>query len=43
MDCADPRTGKELSLVFQDGENFAAIFAVHPDYRAYYPDPENGS
>ena len=43
MDCADPRMGKELSLVFQDGENFAAIFAAHPDYRAYYPAPENGS
>ncbi len=29
--------GVHLTLFFKDGANFAALFAAHPDYRAYYP------
>jgi hypothetical protein len=35
--------GRELTLFFEDGESFAAFFATHPDYRAYYPHFGNGS
>lgn len=35
--------GRELTLFFKDGETFAALFAAHPDYRAYFPDLDNGS
>ncbi|QXQ05902.1 hypothetical protein KX816_17090 [Sphingosinicellaceae bacterium] len=34
--------GRQLTLFFRDGESFAALFAVHPDYRAYYPHLDNG-
>lgn len=42
-DWADPEIGKQLTLFFKDGENFAALFAEHSDYRAYYPNLANGS
>ncbi len=38
-----PELGKQLTLFFQVGESFAALFAEHPDYRAYYPRLGNGS
>jgi hypothetical protein len=42
MDCTDRAWGKEVTLFFQDGENFAAVFAAHPDYEAYYRHLDNG-
>lgn len=42
-DWTDPEIGKQLTMFFKDGENFAALFAEHPDYRAYYPHLANGS
>ncbi|CCW18903.1 hypothetical protein EBBID32_32600 [Sphingobium indicum BiD32] len=42
-DWTDPEIGKQLTMFFKDGENFAAFFAEHPDYRAYYPHLANGS
>ena len=33
-DWATPEFGKQVTLFFPDGENFAALFADHPDYRA---------
>lgn len=41
-DWAAPEIGKQLTLFFRDGEDFAALFADHPDYRAYYPHLDNG-
>ncbi|WP_143075094.1 hypothetical protein [Sphingobium sp. AP50] len=35
--------GVQLTLFFKDGETFAALFAKHPDYRAYYPHLDSGS
>ncbi|WP_084582052.1 hypothetical protein [Sphingomonas azotifigens] len=35
--------GRQLTLFFRDGETFAALFATHPDYIAYYPHLANGS
>lgn len=35
--------GRQLTLFFKNGESFAALFADHPDYRAYFPDAANGS
>jgi len=43
IDCANPDLGKELTLFFEDAENFAALFAAHPDYRANYPHLDEGS
>jgi hypothetical protein len=42
-DWAAPENGKQLTLFFRDGENFASLFAKHPDYRAYYPNLDTGS
>ena len=42
-DWAAPEFGKQLTLFFKDGGNFAALFAMHPDYRAYYPPLDSGS
>lgn len=42
-DWSAPELGKQLTLFFKDGENFAALFAEHPDYRAYYPQRTGGS
>jgi len=35
-DDSDPRMGKQVSLLFLDGDDFAAIFSGHDDYKAYY-------
>ena len=35
--------GIHLNLFFRDGKNFAALFASHPDYKAYYPHLDSGS
>ncbi|MDP5279358.1 hypothetical protein Q9Q95_10535 [Sphingomonas sp. DG1-23] len=35
--------GMELTLFLKDGEDFAALFAGHPDYGAYYPHLDEGS
>jgi hypothetical protein len=46
-DWSDPAVGKQLTLWFQDGGHFAALFSTHGDYRAYYgrsrpfPGPRN--
>jgi hypothetical protein len=29
--------GRQLTLFFRDGQKFAALFATHPDYLAYFP------
>ena len=42
-DWSSPGLGMQLTLFFKDGENFAALFAEHPDYKAYYPPLDNGS
>jgi hypothetical protein len=42
-DWSTSNLGMELTLFFKDGENFAALFAAHADYRAYYPHLDNGS
>lgn len=35
-DWNDPEIGKELTVWLQDGNEFAALFSTHDDYRAYY-------
>jgi hypothetical protein len=35
-DWSDPEIGKQLTVWFQDGDDFAAIFSTHNDYKAYY-------
>jgi hypothetical protein len=35
-DWSDPEIGKQLAVWFQDGDDFAAIFSTHNDYKAYY-------
>ncbi|PJI87108.1 hypothetical protein DAH55_08320 [Sphingomonas koreensis] len=42
-DWADVEFGAQLTLFFRDGENFAALFAQHPDYMAYFTSCANGS
>lgn len=37
-DCADAGLGRGLTVWFQDGRYFAAIFSSHADFKAYYPD-----
>lgn len=36
QDWVDSKLGKELTVWFKDGRNFAALFSAHDDYRAYY-------
>jgi len=36
QDWANPEIGKELTIWFRDGGDFAALFSTHDDYRAYY-------
>lgn len=36
-DWTDPEIGKQLTLLFRDGGDFAALFSTHADYLAYYP------
>ena len=36
-DWADPEVGKHLTVWFQDGGDFAALFSAHDDFKAYYP------
>lgn len=35
-DWADPEIGKQLTVWFQDGSDFAALFSTHDDHKAYY-------
>ena len=35
-DWADPTIGKQLTVWFENGDDFAALFSTHDDYRAYY-------
>jgi hypothetical protein len=35
-DWADPNIGKHLTVWFQNGGDFAALFSNHDDYKAYY-------
>lgn len=39
-DWADPDV-RELTVWFKDGNDFAAVFSNHPDYRAYYSQSGN--
>jgi hypothetical protein len=36
-DWADPVVGKHLTVWFQDGGDFAALFPAHDHFKAYYP------
>lgn len=36
-DWADPMVGKQLTVFFQDGDDFATLFSAHDDFKAYYP------
>ncbi|MFT3987085.1 hypothetical protein [Aestuariivirga sp.] len=35
-DDSDPRIGKQLSLMFENSDDFDALFSSHDDYKAYY-------
>ena len=35
-DWDDPEIGKHLTVFFQDGGDFAALFSTHSDYKTYY-------
>jgi hypothetical protein len=35
--------GTQLTLFFRNGENFAALFAQHPDYMAGFPPPRTAA
>jgi len=35
-DWNDPEIGKQLTVWFQDGDDFKLLFSTHGDYKAYY-------
>ncbi|RSU62293.1 hypothetical protein DAH51_01690 [Sphingobium yanoikuyae] len=42
-DWSASKLGVQLTLFFKEGQTFVAVFATHPDYRAYYPHLDSGS